>query len=175
MKIVNENTKSVMGAKVSMRARVSMRAIFSGAACLFIFSGCQTVPYQGQAHDVKKRPQEEGVVGIPLPSRDEDRAKATERMQANCTPGQYKVIEEGEVAIGQEVKSSSQEDNRSNTQRQAGTLFGIPVMTGAAGGKDTSSSSVTTSVKEWQISYKCVGINSPAPSTSGGKKTSTTR
>lgn len=130
--------------------------IFVGS--LFVV-GCQTIPYQGQARDIKRRPQAEGVIGIPLNFRDEDRAKAESKMKSNCNPGAFKVLEEGEVAIGQETKSSGKETDRASSERKVGSLFGIPVTSGEAGGKNTESSQVTTSVKEWQISYKCLAAS----------------
>lgn len=119
-------------------------------------SACQTIPYEGKARDIKRKPQEEGVVAIPLNFRDEDRNRATERMQSNCNPGAVKVIEEGEVAVGQETKSSGRETDRKSSETKVGSLFGVPIMSGEAGGKNTESSHVTTAIKEWQISYKCV-------------------
>lgn len=139
-------------------------------AMAFVLSGCQTVPYQGQARDIKRKPQEEGVVAIPLNFRDEDRLKADQRMQSNCSPGQFKVLEEGEVAIGQETKSSGKETDRRSTEHQVGKLFGIPVTSGEAGGKNTESSQVVTSIKEWQISYRCISANSGSPDASARKK-----
>ena len=118
-------------------------------------SGCQTVPYQGQARDVKKKPQEEGVIAIPSEFRDEDRAKADQKMAANCAPGAFKVMEEGEVAVGQKTESNTSESDRASSQTKVGSLFGIPLVSGQAAGKDSQSSQTTTQLKEWQISYKC--------------------
>ncbi len=125
------------------------------AGFALVYSGCQTVPYEGQARDVKKKPQEEGIIAIPTNYKDEDRSKAVQKMQSNCTPGVYKILEEGEVAVGQETKVSGKETDRAST-KQTGSLFGIPLTTGEAAGKNTESSQVTTSLKEWQISYRCL-------------------
>ncbi len=122
--------------------------------------GCQTVPYQGQARNVKLRPGQEGVLGLPLSQRPEDRNKAVEAMKMNCSPSDYKVIEEGEVVVGQETKRSQRETDRQSSEQTVGKLFGIPLTTGEAGGKDVSGSEVTTAVKEWQISYKCLASDS---------------
>ncbi len=129
-----------------------------------ILTGCQTVPYQGQARDIKRRPQSDGVIGIPLNFRDEDRAKAETKMKGNCNPSAYQVLEEGEVVVGQETKTSGKETDRASSERKVGSLFGVPLMSGEASGKNTESSQVTTSVKEWQISYKCMAKGS------GGEK-----
>lgn len=122
-------------------------------------TACQTVPYQGEAHDIKRKPQEEGLVGIPINYRDEDRSKATQHMQTNCAPYSYKILEEGEAAIGQQTKSNGKETDRKSSERQVGSLFGIPLNSGEAGGKNTESSQVITSIKEWQISYKCLATS----------------
>lgn len=127
--------------------------------------GCQTIPYQGQARDIKRRPSEHGVIGIPLNFRDEDRAKAENKMKGNCGQLAYKIMEEGEVVVGQETKTSGKETDRASSERKVGSLFGIPVTSGEAGGKNTESSQVTTSVKEWQISYKCMAKSGGAQKT----------
>ena len=128
---------------------------FVAVIALLGLTACQTVPYQGQARDVKKKPQEEGVIAMPLDPRDEDRAKAEQKMASNCAPGSFKVLEEGEVAIGQKTNSNSSETDRANKQSKVGSLFGIPLVSGQAAGKDQSSEQTTTQIKEWQISYKC--------------------
>lgn len=138
-----------------------VRTLLPCIAILMIFGGCQTVPYEGQAHDIKRKPQEEGVVGIPLNFKDEDRNKAEIRMKSNCNPGPYKIVEEGEVAIGQETKSTGKETDRKNREYDVGKLFGVPLVSGDAGGKNTENSQLVTSVKEWQISYKCVATSTP--------------
>lgn len=137
-----------------------MRGLTLGAlagALYFLFSttGCQTVPYQGQAREVKKKPQTEGVIALTLNHRDEDRQKADEKMKANCNPYSVQVLEEGEVAVGEETTSSGKETERKSTERSAGKFLGMDIMTGEAGGKNTTTSSTTTKIKEWQIAYKC--------------------
>ncbi|MGE4132966.1 MAG: hypothetical protein AB7F86_15095 [Bdellovibrionales bacterium] len=138
-----------------------MRIFLFVLASMFLIglTGCQTMPYEGQARDVKRKPQEEGVVGIPLNFRDEDRQKAETKMQSNCAPGAFKIMEEGEVAVGQQTKSSGKETDRKSTERKVGSLFGMPLISGDAGGKNTESSQVTTDVKEWRISYRCISSN----------------
>ena len=125
------------------------------ALTISIVSGCQTIPYQGQARDVKKKPSEGGTLALPLDPRDEDRAKAELKMQQNCGAGKYKILEEGEVVIGQKTNSDTREDNRDRNQQKIGSVFGMPLMSGDAGGKNMSGSTTTENVKEWQISYEC--------------------
>ena len=141
-----------------------LNLILSACALIVIFGGCQTVPYQGQAHDIKRKPAEEGVIGIPVNFKDEDRAKAELKMKSNCGELPYKITEEGEVAIGQETKSSGKETDRSSTEH-ATKLFGLNMVTGEAAGKNHESSQVVTSVKEWQIAYRCL-----ASAADAGKK-----
>lgn len=137
------------------------QGIWAAGICLLI-SACQTMPYQGEARDVKRKPKEGGVIAMKLNFRDEDRKKAEEKMASNCGTVPYKIMEEGEVAIGQETKSNSRDTKRDNSEKQVGSLLGIALMSGDKGGKDTESSSVVTSVKEWQIAYECEKGNAPA-------------
>lgn len=135
-----------------------MKATFQwgiALATVLAVTGCQTVPYQGQARDVKRKPGVEGIISVPLDPRTEDRAKAEEKMRSNCGQLAVKVLEEGEIVVGQETHTSGRETERKSEQRKVGSLFGVPVMSGDQAGTDTSSSSVTKSVKEWQIAYKC--------------------
>lgn len=122
---------------------------------LFIMTACQTVPYQGQARNVSMKPQKEGVISIPVQYRDEDRLKAESTMAKNCKPYTPQIVQEGEVAVGTKVDSNGKETDRASTERQMGTLFGIPLVSGEAAGKNSSSSSTTTQIKEWHITYKC--------------------
>ena len=123
--------------------------------CLLLAAGCQTVPYQGQARETKKKPQEGGLIALKENFRDEDRAVAETKMRNNCAPNPFKVLEEGEVVVGQKTDSSTRDTDRKSTESQVGNLFGMAIMSGEAGGKDSKSSSTTTSLKEWQISYVC--------------------
>ncbi len=123
---------------------------------LLWLSGCQTVPYQGEAHDVKKKPHDAGIVAIPINYRDEDRSKATDHMTQNCAPNPFEVTEEGEVVTGQVTNAKVSETNRDRSEHQIGSLFGTAIMSGDKGGKDSSTSSVTSNTKEWQISYRCL-------------------
>lgn len=125
------------------------------AALTMTLVGCQTVPYEGQAREVKRKPQQEGVIALPSSPRTEDRAKAEVAMKSNCSPFPAKINEEGEVVVGQEVKSTASENDRQASKTNIGSLFGIPLTSGTEAGKDTHSSSTTTSIKEWQISYTC--------------------
>ena len=132
----------------------SQRLVLAAVGSLML-SACQTVPYQGQARNVKMKPQVDGVISIPVEHREEDRQKAETTMANNCKPYVAQVLEEGEVAVGTKVDSNGKETDRASSERQLGSLFGIPLTTGEGAGKNTSSSSTTTQLKEWHINYKC--------------------
>jgi hypothetical protein len=76
-------------------------------------------------------------------------------MARNCSPLKPIVMEEGEAVVGQKTDASSRETKRDSTEHKVGSLFGVPLMSGEKEGKDSATSSVTTQIKEWHISYKC--------------------
>jgi hypothetical protein len=124
---------------------------------LLVAVGCVTIPYQPYARDVKKKGQQGGVVALKLDHRDEDRIKAQTMMDRTCQPLAVKILEEGEIVVGQETKSSGNTSfNEGQKGQKVGNLFGMPV---TSGGKDPSqqveSSTSTTQLKEWQITYEC--------------------
>ncbi|MNL38781.1 hypothetical protein D3C87_1610190 [compost metagenome] len=129
--------------------KMSLIALFAMA-----LSACQTT-YIPQAREVKKKPRQNGVIAMPSNYRPEDRAKADSLMQSNCSPLAFNVTDEGETVVGQETKGTSSATNRDDTRQSAGALFGIPLMTGSAGGTDTHNSSVTKAITEWQVTYNC--------------------
>ncbi|MBC7741522.1 MAG: hypothetical protein H7061_04965 [Bdellovibrionaceae bacterium] len=120
----------------------------------FVLSACQTV-YVPQAREVKKKPLTGGVIAMPTNFRTEDRQKADLLMTQNCGSQNVKIADEGEVVIGQTTKLNSSTANRDDTRREEGSLFGIPLVSGAASGTNTEQSSVTTQAKEWQVAYDC--------------------
>lgn len=126
------------------------------AAAAVFFVSCQTVPYQGRAREVKKKPSEGGIIALTVDHRPEDRMKADEKMKANCGSSTVKILEEGEVAVGQTTTSNASEAYRPNTKKKVGSIFGMPLISGQEAGTDTSTSSTTTQIKEWQISYECL-------------------
>jgi hypothetical protein len=127
------------------------------ATMTYVLVGCQAMPYQPYARDVKKKPQQGGVIALKPEHREEDSAKARQMMASNCATLPVKVLEEGEVAVGQETKSANTtSQNRGTRSEQVGSLFGLPISTvGTSPTQDTSGSSTVTSIKEWQISYEC--------------------
>ena len=111
--------------------------------------------YVPQARDVKKKPHAGGIIALKTDHRDEYRQKAEMMMQATCKPQKFSVLEEGEIVTGQETKTVGNESNRDDSRYTAWNLFGIPVVSGQASGKESQQSSTTTQTKEWQISYAC--------------------
>ncbi len=119
-----------------------------------LITGCQTMPYQPYARNVKVEPESGGIVALKLEHQDEDRAKAQSMMAQNCGGSPVKVVEEGEQVIGTET--SGKETNQAGSEgHKVGSLFGIPL---TSGGQEASknTTTVTTSKKEWQIRYKCL-------------------
>jgi hypothetical protein len=146
-----------------MLARTGV-ATLALAVC-FALNACQTLPYQGQAREVTRKPKKGGSIAIPTGGRPEDRTRAEEVMRGNCAPDPFAIMEEGEVVTGQEVVANSRETDRRSTEHQAGSFFGVPVMMGDQGGRDSQTTSVTKSIKEWRISYECARpVKSAKPS-----------
>jgi hypothetical protein len=140
---------------------MSLNTIMSTALLTALLGGCQTLPYQGQARDVKRRP-DGGVIAMKIDFRPEDRAVAEQKMRANCRSQDLHIESEEEVVVGQKTDSNSRDTNREANKSQVGSLFGIPLVSGDDGGKDTASSSTTTQIKEWQIVYKCASAPTSA-------------
>lgn len=126
--------------------------------------GCVSIPYQPYARDVKKKGQQGGVVALKLEHRDEDRAKAQSMMERTCQPLTVKVIEEGEVVVGQETKVKGNTSyNEGSKGEKVGDLFGMALISGKkAPGQESESSSSTVQLKEWQITYECEKISKKA-------------
>ena len=137
--------------------KIAFTSLFIAVSLL---AGCQTLPYQPYAREVKRVPTRGGEIALKAEHRDEDRLKAESLMSSNCGGGKIKVLEEGEVVVGQTTNSNAtQTQNRASGGTQVGTLFGIPVTSGARGASnDTATSATTTSVKEWNIKYECEKI-----------------
>lgn len=129
---------------------------FIALSVAVLFTGCQQMPYQPYARDVKRKPQTGGVIALKTEHRSEDRAKADEMMKNTCA-GRFQVLEEGEVVVGQETTSKTNTDHHEAQRGQeVGSLFGIPVVSGGRNaGSEQSSVSSTVAVKEWQIQYEC--------------------
>jgi hypothetical protein len=134
-----------------------MKKILISLSALVI-TACQTMPYQPYARDVKRKPQTNGIIALKLEHREEDRQKAQQMMNSNCGSQEIKVLEEGEVVVGQESTThSNTSKNEGTSSTKVGSLFGIPVMSQGTDPSENTQSKVSTSaIKEWQISYECL-------------------
>ncbi len=126
-------------------------------------SACATMPYQPYAREVKKKPNESGVIALKTEHRPEDRQRADYLMAANCgSEAIVKVQEEGEVAVGEKTNASS---NKVQENRPASSGFSIGGLqfgsTESRPGENTNTTTETVQVKEWQIAYTCVAMKAP--------------
>lgn len=134
------------------------------AVAMAMMTGCQTAPYKPYARDVKKKAQQGGVVALKPEHQDEDRKKAEEMMAKTCTPLAFKIVDEGEVVVGQETKTKGNTSyNQGSEGESMGSLFGMKVMSGKKDPSQSSeSASSTVQLKEWQINYACEKAQSRA-------------
>jgi hypothetical protein len=125
---------------------------------LVAVTSCQTLPYQPYARDVKKKPAQNGIIALKADHRDEDRARADLMMKSNCGAAPVKVLEEGEVVIGQEsTTNSSTSKNAGESSNHVGNFLGLPILSGGKDPSENTTGKVSTSqLKEWQISYECI-------------------
>lgn len=132
-----------------------------------LLNACQSLPYQPYARNVKQKSNINGIIALKPEHRDEDRQKAMTMMQANCQALPVKIIEEGEVVIGQEsTTNSNTSKSRGTGTQQVGSLFGIPMVAeGHDPSESTASKVLMTQVKEWQINYECVSSTNNKKST----------
>lgn len=135
----------------------SVQKISLSALVLAFMAGCATAPYQPYAREVKRKPEEGGLIALKTEHRPEDRAKADYIMRSNCGSAQAKVMEEGEVVVGEKTDSVAKEGQ---DQKEAFTLGGIKFFSNDKENKTTTSSE-KTQLKEWQIAYQCITAVQP--------------
>lgn len=111
--------------------------------------GCAIVPY---AREVKKKPSSGGVIALRTTHSPEDRAKADTLMRSNCGSAEVKVLEEGEVVVGEKTNSTA---NSNYHAGNPGTQKGIFTFGASNPGYDTNTSQETVKLTEWQIQYEC--------------------
>lgn len=140
-------------------------SIVTLALPILVLAGCQTMPYQPYAREVKRMPGNGGEIALKTGHRDEDRAKAQTMMMSNCGSSPMKVLEEGEVVVGQTTNSNAQQTHDAGiTGTNIGTFLGMPVTSGGReASNNTSSSATTTALKEWNIKYECEKIVAEGP------------
>ena len=134
---------------MALRFQIPLMALL----CSLVLAGCQTMPYQGKARDVK-RTRQGGVVAVSVDARPEDRQVAEQKMQSACNPNPYTILEEGEVVVGTKSVQNDRSTLRDDSRRKS-KFLGMDVVTGEAGGVNSTTESTTEQIKEWQISYEC--------------------
>lgn len=136
----------------------NLNLILVSSMFVALLTSCQSMPYQPYARDVKRKPNQNGIIALKVGHRDEDRQKATSMMATNCGSAKVNVIEEGEVVIGQESTTNSNTSKNAGSQgTQVGSFLGLPVVSGGVDPSESTTGKVsTTAVKEWQISYECL-------------------
>lgn len=142
-------------------------ALFIYALPLATMLGCQAMPYKPYAREVRRKPGVGGEISLKTEHRDEDRAKAQSMMDTNCGTMAPKISEEGEVVVGTTTNATaSQTHNYGSNGTQVGSLFGIPVTSGAQQpSNDTATQATTTQVTEWVIKYDCAKTEVPVKAT----------
>lgn len=141
---------------------------------LLLLAGCQTLPYQPYAREVKRLPGNGGEIALKTEHRDEDRAKAQTMMTSNCGSAPLKIVEEGEVVVGQTTNANATQTHDAGAPTtNLGTFLGMPVTSGGReASNNTATSATTTALKEWNIKYECQKIvaEAPAPAATGRTK-----
>ncbi len=129
---------------------------------IVLISACASMPYEPYAREVKKKPRSGGVIALKPTHRPEDRARADFLMAANCgSDATANVAEEGEVVVGQKTDANSNTNKREGqSPKEAFRLAGISFTSGGTPpGEETTTSTETTQLKEWQIAYSCEANN----------------
>lgn len=148
---------------LNVKIRSAQKSLIAVVAVGLALAACEAPPYQPYARDVKRKPGQGGSIALRLEHQDADRQKAMNMMSSNCGSSKVKVLEEGEVEIGQETQGSATASRDEGSAGTVGKLFGMKVRTGQ---KDpsttTNSNSRTMAVKEWQISYECEVAAAPS-------------
>ncbi|MCO5142307.1 MAG: hypothetical protein M9962_04360 [Oligoflexia bacterium] len=131
-----------------------MKYLLSLMVIGFIISSCATLPYEPYAREVKKKPRNGGVIALRMNNRAEDRMKAESLMRYNCGDSNIvKVLEEGEVVVGEQTSSTSSRNNYPTS----GLSFGSSGFSfGSASTDERETHSTTNQIREWQLTYECL-------------------
>lgn len=130
-----------------------------GLSALLLLARCATPSYQPQAREVKRRPTQGGTIALGSSYRPEDRVHAEIVMKSNCGNQDVKIVEEGEVIVGEQTQATTDKNARVTTH--AFTIGGLPF------GNDKPAERTTTQtvqIKEWHISYDCIASASSGSS-----------
>ena len=122
---------------------------------IILFSvSCATLPYEPYAREVKKRPSDGGTIALNGVHRPEDRARAEMLMKSNCGTSETKVVEEGEVVVGEKTDATAHKS--ASTYNDNAFKIGAMSFGNSRPSDKTDTTTHTTQLKEWHISYQCV-------------------
>jgi len=107
-------------------------------------------PVQPYAREVKRKPQTSGVVALHQNPTPEDRKLAETMMKSNCGEAPVKVVDEGEVDIGEHSEGTALKEKGQKEEK----LFGLISYKDEKPDQDKTKTT-TMKVKEWQIVYEC--------------------
>ena len=140
--------------KKIFKNKVSILSPLVLAACsALLLQSCVTAPYQPYSREVKKAPGKSGVIALKAGYNDQDRADADKKMKRNCATKSVGVAEEGEVSVGQKTNSTAEKTH--GTKNKEAFKIGGLAFGSQKPSEDIETSTTTTDVKEWQISYNC--------------------
>lgn len=128
-----------------------LTTLLASTALVLLLARCATLPYQPQAREVKKRPTAGGTIALGTTYRLEDRAHADVMMKSNCGNQDVRVMEEGEVVVGERADATT--DKNARTTTNAFTIGGLTFGNDRPAEKTTTH---TVQLKEWHITYDCV-------------------
>jgi hypothetical protein len=118
---------------------------------LLVLAGCAAAPPPpAYAREVKRKPLASGVIALHQAPTPGDRKLADSMMKTNCGESPVRVLEEGEVDIGEHAEGESHKDKGQKEEKWFGI---IPVKDEKPDQNKTSTN--TTKLKEWQIVYEC--------------------
>ncbi len=116
-----------------------VKSLMMSGVCLAVLGGCAT------ARMVESEPEVGGVVTIAPQGNEEARQKAEALMRQTCAGKTYKIVKEGEVVVGSRTEAKQNE-----TPKEDKNLFGKKTKS-----VETSSSTSTSNVTEWRLTFKC--------------------
>lgn len=114
---------------------------------LLTLNSCMTPP-QPYAKTVEMEPGKGGIIMIH-PSEDPiAHQKAEGMMQSNCAGKKYQILKEGETKVGTASSGTTQ-----NNSKEAGFF---EKLSGISNKTESQTSTATTDITEWRITYKCM-------------------
>lgn len=114
-------------------------------------SGC----FWGRAELIRQH-QTGGEIRLVGNDRNKGMQDAHQKMAAHCGPGNYSIVSQGEVVIGQDT--FRRQDSEGEAHAHQGSAYGR--------GSEQEVTS-TRNATEWQVKYQCGGGQAPAPQPAG--------